>query len=217
MAHRRNIATAVLVAALVLGAASCGGDEDPGNDPGAQPTPTTSAPTSATPTQTPTESTSPTPDPEAWRADFTQDQLVAYDRALQVWKQYSELNAGFFLEPPQDLETVRKTYERLTFNAADRYDSYVDTVVDGGLRVATPPEPISYTGRTITLDPQGDHVVIVQCNDYTHADYRRNGEPIQSEVARGEDKTARQRVELASDGEGTWRILKIETVDRTCA
>ena len=72
MAHRRNIATAVLVAALVLGAASCGGDEDPGNDPGAQPTPTTSATTSATPTPTPTESTSPTPDPEAWRAEFTQ-------------------------------------------------------------------------------------------------------------------------------------------------
>lgn len=89
--------------------------------------------------------------------------------------------------------------------------------MDGGLRVAIPPEPISYTGRKITLDPKGDLVVLIQCNDYTHADYRRNGEPIQPEVAQGEQKTARQRVELASDGEGAWRILKIETVDRTCA
>ena len=217
MAPRHTVSTAIMVAALVLGAASCGGDDDPGNDPSAQPAPTSSAPTSATTSSTPTASTSPTPEPESWRAEFTEEQLTAYDRALQVWKQYSEIVGGFFREPPTDLEFVRRTYERFTYNAAARYDSYVDTVVDGGLRVITPPEPISYTGRTITLDPKGDLVVLVQCNDYTNADYRRNGDRIEPEVAKGGQATARQRIELASDHEGSWRILKIETVDRTCA
>ena len=216
MAQRRIVSTAVLIAALALGASGCGGEDDPGNDASALPTPTTSAPTSAT-TTPPPESTSATAEPEAWRAKFSKDQLAAYERALQVWKQYGEITGAYFREPPKDLETVRRTYERFTYNAAARYDSYVETVVDGGLRVVTPPEPISYRGRSITLDPKGDLVVVVQCNDYSNADYRRRGERIKPEVANSGRTTARQRIELGSDLAGTWRILEIETVDRTCA
>lgn len=214
MTHRRTV-SAILVAALALGASSCSGDDDPGNDPSARSTPTTSAPTSAT--TTPADSISPTADAEAWRAKFSEDQLTAYERALQVWKQYSEITAAYFREPPKDLETVRRTYERFTYNPAARYDSYVETVVDGGLRVVTPPEPISYSGRSITLESEGDHVVLIQCNDYSNSDYRRNGERIEPEVANGGKTTALQRIELGSDQAGTWRILKIETVDQICA
>ncbi len=133
MAHRRNIATVALVAALGLGAASCGGDEDPGNDPGAQPAPTTSAPTSATPTQTPTEANSPTPDPEAWRAKYTKQQLTEYDRAAAAWDRFGELQDKYQRDPV-DRETIRQLYEKYTHNAAALTASYEAAYVNGGVR-----------------------------------------------------------------------------------
>jgi hypothetical protein len=213
MAHRRTITTAVLVAALGLGAASCRGDEDPGDDPGAQPTPTTSAATSATPT--PTETTSPTPDPEAWRAKFTKDQLTAFDRALQVWNQYGELTERYRRDPV-DRETAQDLFEKYTHNATALTASYEANFINGGVRQLSAPTALTWTGRKIELNSLGGLVEFDQCTDYTTLDIERDGKPI-ADAAPTKNPTAILRVQMDSDAKGNWRLLESKVVDKPCA
>ena len=214
MAHRRNTATAVLVAALALGAASCGGDEDPGNDPGAQPTPTTSAPTSATPTQTPTESTSPTPDPEAWRAEYTKEQLTEYDRAAAAWDRFAELQDKYQRDPV-DRETIRQLYENYTHNAAALTASYEAAYINGGVRTLTPPTPLTRTIRKIEVGDKGSLVEFDQCFDYTTVNIRQHGKPLAGALPT-ENDTAIIRIQMDSDAQGGWRVFSTKVVDKPC-
>ena len=211
MAHRRNIATVVLLAALGLGAASCGGDD---NDPGAQPTPTTSATTSATPTQTPTETTDPTPDPEAWRAKYTKEQLTEYDRAIAAWQQYGELLDRYHRDPV-DRETAQILFERYTHRAEALTDSYQLSYIDGGVRQVGAPTRLSVKVRKISVNPQGSLVEFDQCMDYTTLDIRRDGTPIEG-AAPTKNDTAIVRVQMDSDDAGNWRVFTSKVVDKEC-
>lgn len=213
MAHRHTVSTAILVAVLAVGASGCGGDDDPGPDPDALPTPTTSAPTSAT--TTPTESTSPAAEPGAWRANFTEEQLTAYDRALATWKQFGELQERY-QRSPVDRDTVLKFYERYTHNATALTDSYTVNFIEGGVRIPSQPTPLTWTGRKIELNPKGSLVEFDQCTDYTTLDIQRNGKPVKG-AAPTKNPSAIVRVQMDSDADGTWRLFTSKVVDKPCA
>ena len=214
MAQRHIVSTAVLVAALALGASGCGGDDDPGEDPSALPTATTSAPTSAT-TTPPTESTSPTTAPEAWRAKFSKEQLTAYDRALTTWKQFEEMQERY-QRTPVDREIVLTFYERYTHNATALTDSYEANFIDGGVRIPSQPTPLTWTGRKVELNPKGSLVTFDQCTDYTTLDIQRNGKPVE-DASPTDNASAIVRVQMDSDAEGSWRLFSSKVVDKPCA
>lgn len=213
MTHRRSI-SAILVAAVALGASSCSGDDDPGNDPGARPTPTTSATASATTTPTPTESTSPTPNPDAWRAEYTKEQLTEYDRAAAAWDRFGELQDKYQREPV-DRETVQKLYEKYTHNAAALTASYEAAYINGGIRTLTPPTPLARTVRKIVVGAKGSLVEFDQCFDYTTVDIRQNGKPLEGALPT-ENDTAIIRIQMDSDAKGDWRVFSTKVVDKPC-
>ena len=214
MAQRHTVSTAIMVAALGLGAASCGGgDDDPGNDPSAQPAPTSSAPTSATPTPTPT-STSPTADPEAWRAEYTEEQLTTYDRAAAAWDRFRELQDRYQRQPV-DRETIQQLYEKYTHNASALTASYEAAYINGGVRTLTPPTPLTRTVREISVNPKGSLVEFDQCFDYTTVDIRQNGKPLEGALPTKND-TAIIRIQMDSDAEGNWRVFTSKVVDKPC-
>lgn len=212
MARPHRLSTAILVAALMLGAAGCGGDDDPGDDPSSSPTTATSAPTSAS--VTPTE-TSPTTNTEAWRAKFTKRQLTAYDHALATWNQFEELQ-GKYQREPAERDVVLKLYERYTHNPTGLTDSYEANFIKGGVRIYSQPTPLTRTGRKISLNPKGSLVEFDQCNDYTTLDIRRNSKPVQN-AAPTKNATAIVRVQMDSDAEGNWRLFTSKVVDKPCA
>lgn len=214
MPYRHTVSSAILVAALTLGVSGCGGDDDPGNDPSALPSPTAPASTSAT-TTAPTQQTSPTTNAEAWRATFTKEQLTAYDRALATWTQFEELQERY-QRKPIDRETILRFYERYTHNANALTDSYEANFINGGVRIASQPTPLTRTARKVELNAHGGLVEFDQCTDYTTLDVRRNGEPV-ANAAPTKNDSAIVRVQMDADAEGTWRLFTFKVVDKPCA
>lgn len=209
MAHRHTVSTAILVASLTLGASGCGGDDDPGNDPSARPTTS-----SATATPTPTDSTSLTPDPGAWRAEYTKEQLAEYDRAAAAWVRFGELQDKYQRDPV-DRETAQELYEKYTHNAAALTASYEAAYINGGVRTLTPPEPLTRTVRKIEVGAKGSLVEFDQCFDYTTVDIRQNGKPLVGALPT-ENDTAIIRIQMDSDAKGDWRVFSTKVVDKPC-
>ncbi|MDP3889749.1 hypothetical protein [Nocardioides sp.] len=208
-----------LIAATVLALAgtlsSCAVDDEPKADP----TPTKSASPSPSASTTPTAS--PSADSDAWREEFTDEQLQEFDYALRKWRRYGELMDSHRSEPPEDPKDVREVFEKYTYNATGLFHSYVMNYVEGGVRIVTPPTPVSVTGRKIEANEKGSLVVFDQCNDYTTLDIRRDGKPIEGASPTKND-TAIIRVQMgyepATDTlEGGWRILTSKVVDKPCA
>lgn len=224
MLFRRHLTGAALAAALFATTTACGG----GDDETAGPTDpsTTSSTSSREPTSTPTSSDptsgspSPTPDPDAWRSKFTDEQLREFDLAVGGWTEYERLLNTYQSEPPDNPEAVRQLFERFSYNATALFDSFVTNFVEGGVRIVTPPTPVSITGRTIEVNEKGSLVEFDQCTDYTQLDIRRDGKPIDGAAPTERDR-AIIRVKMAyepatSTANGGWRVFDSEVVDKPC-
>lgn len=204
--------------ALAGNLAGCGDD---GGEPAADPTPNPSASTTSPTPATTEPSASPSVDPDAWRLKFTHQQLREFDYALREWERYGQLMDSHRSEPPDNPEDVREVFEQYTYNATGLFDSYVMNYVEGGVRIVTPPTPVSVTGRKIEANKKGSLVVFDQCNDYTTLDIRRDGKPIKGASPTKNDTAiirVRMGYEPATDTlKGGWRILTSKVVDKPCA
>ena len=165
MCLRKNATAVVATAVLMLGAAACGG----GNEPEADPTPI--------PTTSPTQSTSPTDPPggppEGWEDKFTRDQLNIYNAALGRWERYTELANEIYRkgkDTPEARAVLREYnlfWQRDIVTLAQVYD-------EAGTREERPPEPLWTYARSI----KPTQVVIIQCTNYSEVRITRNGEVI---------------------------------------
>lgn len=158
------------------------------------------------------------PDRDAWRADFSAEQVEAFDAALADHKRFGELMQPFE-EEPADVDQVRPIFERYSMNPADDLASYVATFVDGGMRIIVPPEPLYVTGRSIDVNDKGGVVEFDQCTDYSVADVRRDGKAYEG-ARPTSNETAILRIRMiSSTGEGNrgvWQSMSAKVVDEPC-
>lgn len=150
---RRGLAAAVVSAAVISTAAGCGGDDGASALP---PLDTTAATTSPSPT--------PTEDPDAWKSDYDEDQLRAFDEALAVWQEYEEKSEPIWAagKATADAEKLFKKYWTTwanTLNTLSKAEEF-------GARSFGLPEVIWSRASRVKLTESGAaDVAIRQCID----------------------------------------------------
>lgn len=161
---RRNATAVLTAAAFLLGAAACGGDEEPQADP-----------TDSTTSASPSEPTSSAPPSDAWKKEYTKKQLKAYQDALDRWEEYEARSEpiwskGKATEAAADLfkeyfpsPNWQGQYRRLA--AYEQSDVHIDGT------------PGIYWSKAKSITKNGLSVEINQCVDYTKVKGTQRGKP----------------------------------------
>jgi predicted small lipoprotein YifL len=155
------VAAAVLM--LVAGVAGCGGSEE-----AALPPPTKTTPTATTPTVDPTD---------AWRDDYTEDQLAAYDAALRRWEAY-ESRAEPIWTAGKATDQAQELFKEYFADPAWRW-RWDDLKFDEANEVKEIGIPGIYWSRAKSISETS--VSIVQCADYTNREIIQSGKPAESD------------------------------------
>ncbi|UUZ59588.1 hypothetical protein [Nocardioides sp. B-3] len=197
---RRCVTACVALAALAVFATACGGDTDPESSPTAG---ATSSATDNTPEVT--TDTSPTPDPDAWRAKFDADQLSAYDTALQRWDSYESRSEPIWAKG-KATPAAEKLFKEFfphpiwvgQFEQLQTYEQYE-------VQIAGTPDVLWSRARSVT--ETGSGVVIMQCVDYRSTTTTQNGNPTQPIESR--QKPVLREINLSKPEGYGWLIYAI--------
>jgi hypothetical protein len=162
MRLRRNATAVFAIGSLMLGAAGCGGEDEPA--PNAEPTISGS----------PTEPTEPTSTAPAWESKYTDVQLEAYEAALARWETYENRSEPIWAEgkATERAEAFFKQYFPSPqwqgyYNRLVTYEQ-VDVQIEGLADVHwSKPKSVSKDGRSVVID---------QCVDYTTITTTQRGE-----------------------------------------
>ena len=162
---RRNATAVLTAAAFLLGAAACGGDEEPQADP-----------TDSTTSASPSEPTSSAPPSDAWKKEYTKKQLKAYQDALDRWEEYETRSEpiwskGKATEAAADL--FRQYFPSPNWQGQYRtLASYeqADAHIEG--------TPGIYWSRAKRISKNGLSVEINQCVDYTKVTSIQRGKEV---------------------------------------
>lgn len=162
----RNTAAALGATVLMLGAAACGGGDNPKSDSSPSPTVSTS-PSNA----------SPSPTADAWKKKYSASQLKAYQAALARWNEYEQRSEPIWArgKATEAAANLFKDYFPSPFwqGQYKRLASYeqVDVKIDG--------TPGIYWSRAKFISKNGGSVEINQCVDYTKVKGTQRGKPTQ--------------------------------------
>lgn len=161
----RNTVAAVAAAVLMLGAAACGGEDDPKGD-GNSPSPTVST--------SPTEDASQASD--AWKSKYTKAQLTSYEDALARWNEYEQRSAPLWArgKATEAAAKLFKSYFPSPFWQSQyrRLASYeqAEVKVEG--------TPGIYWSKAKSISDNGLSVEINQCVDYTKGKTTQGGKTV---------------------------------------
>lgn len=169
----------------------------------------------------PMASTPAGPDRDAWRAEFSAEQLQLFDGALRDWQEYNRLMAGFNSSPPKDVSEVNRTLERYhSIRSEVLFGAYVKSYVKGGVRMVHPPEALYVTGRKARGDANDGLVEFDQCTDYSVAKMERDGVPFNGAPTSGKSAILQVTMsgEVAEGGarDTVWSIVSSKVVDEPC-
>ncbi|WP_447645184.1 hypothetical protein [Nocardioides zeae] len=178
--------------AVALGA--CQEDSEREADPSP---PATSSTTTAT---VPTE--------DAWRDEFTADQLAAYDGAIAAFETYEQQETSYWaagVSTPEASEFFARWWfvPNVPENLLATYES-ADVTVEGRVTVLE--------SRAELIDDDASEVDIVQCVDPTTRVVRQGGTPAPDAATAPIERT----VQLARDDEGRWRLRSLPEGDQPC-
>lgn len=202
---RRATATIAAAAALTMGLVGCGGDE-----PDPIPSTSPSASTSASP------SASPSADQTAWRSKYNEQQLAAYDAALQRFQDYESRsepiwNAGKATPAAEELfkEYYPSPQWRILFRQLQTYER-VEVTSEGQITT------LSSRATTITKDAKS--VIIEQCVDYTTLHGSQRGKPVVRDAWM--EKPQLRTIHLSKPAGHDWLIYEASDLsdgkDRPC-
>jgi len=163
MLLRRTTTIAVALTAVMIGAAACGGEDEPG--------PTAEPRTS----ESPTESTEPTTTAPAWEAKYKEQQIEAYEAALGRWKEY-EARAEPIWSRGQATQAAAELFKEY-FPSPVWQGEYGRLELYEANNVTVTGVPTVYWSRAKTISKAGKSVEILQCVDFSDVTTEQNGKP----------------------------------------
>lgn len=196
---RRHTVAVVGVSALGLLASACGGDAPAEPAPPSSP----SSSTVASPSPPPTSS-SPTPDAEAWRADFSAAQLKAYDAALARWDSYEARSEPIWAAGRATPAAERLFKEFFPHPVWNEYWEQLKGYDAIDVWVAGTPEVL--WSKALSVSTSRTSVEIRQCVDYSPVVRTQAGEPI----SRPEPKPQTRTILLNRPEGYDWLIYAVE-------
>lgn len=158
----RNTAAALGATVLMLGAAACGGGDNPKSDNSASPTVSTSP-----------SSTSPSPTSDAWKKKYSAKQLKAYQAALARWNEYEQRSEPIWArgKATQAAANLFKDYFPSPFWQG-QYKTLASYEQSG---VKVEGTPGIYWSRAKFISKNSGSVEINQCVDYTKVTVTQHG------------------------------------------
>ena len=166
----RVLMIAASTAALVsLAACSPGSDADPTGIP------TTTSSSSATVTPTPTA----TPSEPAWRDEYTDKQLAAYDEALDRWATFEQRAAPIWARGAASPAAEQLFREFLPSPLWQDLFATLSTYEEVDIKVPNPPEVLWSKATRIKMISGQASVTIEECVDLTAQKTTQYGEPVE--------------------------------------
>lgn len=205
-AHRYRHA-AIAVAALTLALTGCQGD---GNEADGDPT---EVPSTSTETPTETETTADT----SWREEYNEEQLQAYEAALQRVDDYEQTSEPIWREgiATPEAEALFAEYwlvPQVPYGQLQTYQE-VDVQISGR------PTVLDSRATRVALSDGGESVTIDQCVDYSTSRFIQYG----TQTTGGASEPVLRTVQIdrfVGERETPWQISEInqyEGEDRPCA
>lgn len=151
-------------------------------------------------------SESPSPESEPWRSDYSDDQLDAYDSALQRWETFEELEEPIGAEGRATPEA--KKLFREFFSSAKEKEMWAELKMLEDLEFRSTGVPDVLWSRATAISDGADSVTIEQCIDWSPTNPTQRGGPLPPVLERL--KPVLRVIDIGKLG-GKWLVYAIET------